>query len=62
MHSKRRKNDRDQKGYTLLEYCAGAAIIAGILWGSLNTLGSNLSALLNGVGEWAVRRTSEIAE
>ena len=28
-----------QKGYTLLEYCAGAAIIAGILWTGLNSLG-----------------------
>lgn len=59
-----RKNQRRKKeaGYTLLEYCAGAAIIAGILWGALTYLGNNLDALLHGVGEWAQRRTEEISK
>jgi hypothetical protein len=51
-----------ERGYTLLEYCAGAAIIAGILWTALNALGGNLSGLLNSVGEWATRRSSQIAQ
>jgi Flp pilus assembly pilin Flp len=54
------KGDR-QRGYTLLEYCAGAAIIAGILWTALNALGGNLSNLLNAVGAWATRRSGEIS-
>lgn len=54
------KRDR-QRGYTLLEYCAGAAIIAGILWTALNALGGNLSNLLNAVGAWATRRSGEIS-
>ena len=54
------KNNR-QRGYTLLEYCAGAAIIAGILWTALNALGGNLSNLLNAVGAWATRRSGEIS-
>lgn len=49
-----------QKGYTLLEYCAGAAIIAGVVWVALETLGGNLSGLLEGIGQWAVRRTGDI--
>ncbi len=57
-----RKNLRDQKGYTLLEYCAGAAIIAGILWTALNALGGNLSDLLDAVGRWAQRRSAGITD
>ena len=56
-----KKNRRDEKGYTLLEYCAGAAIIAGILWTALNALGGNLSDLLAAVGEWAQRRSAGIS-
>ena len=52
--------NRRQRGYTLLEYCAGAAVIAGILWTALNALGGNLSGLLNAVGGWATARTGEI--
>ena len=56
----KRHMSKGEKGYTLLEYCAGAAIIAGVLWTALNSLGSNLSGLLNAVGTWAQTRTSEI--
>jgi Flp pilus assembly pilin Flp len=56
-----KKNRKDESGYTLLEYCAGAAIIAGILWTALNALGGNLSDLLEAVGQWAQRRTQGIA-
>jgi len=55
------KNRKDESGYTLLEYCAGAAIIAGILWTALNALGGNLSDLLEAVGQWAQRRTQGVA-
>lgn len=51
---------REQRGYTLLEYCAGAAIIAGILWGALNTLGGNLNTLLEGIGTWATQRADDL--
>lgn len=52
--SERRR--RRQQGYTLLEYCAGAAIIAGVLWTALSGLGSNVSSLLGAVGGWANSR------
>jgi Flp pilus assembly pilin Flp len=58
----RRSNAKRQRGYTLLEYCAGAAIIAGILWTALSALGGNLSGLLEAVGRWAVARTTEISQ
>lgn len=56
----RRKNR--ERGYTLLEYCAGAAIIASILWTALNTLGGDLSNLLGAVGGWANARQTEIVQ
>jgi hypothetical protein len=54
--------DSQERGYTLLEYCAGAAIIAGILWTALNSLGGDLSQLLNAVGQWAQTRTGSITQ
>ena len=49
-----------QRGYTLLEYCAGAAIITGILWVALNGMGNNLATLLQRVGLWATARSTAI--
>ena len=60
MKARKRPERRNQSGYTLLEYCAGAAIITGVLWGSLSYLGSNLDSLLRGIGDWAQKRTTEI--
>ncbi len=56
----RNKRTNKQKGYTLLEYCAGAAIIAGILWVALNNLGGQLSGLLDAISQWATDRTGGI--
>lgn len=56
------KIDKNKKvrGYTLLEYCAGAAIIAGILWTALNALGADLQTLLAAIGSWARTRAQGI--
>jgi hypothetical protein len=54
------QRERRERGYTLLEYCAGAAIITGILWGSLSYLGNSMENLLRGVGDWAQSRATEI--
>jgi Flp pilus assembly pilin Flp len=48
-----RKGNRE-KGYTLLEYCAGAAIIVTVLYTALNGLGDQLSSFLGSIGSWAV--------
>lgn len=58
MINKKRTN---QRGYTLLEYCAGAALIAGIIWVALNAMGQNISALLNAIGQWAASRAGGIS-
>lgn len=55
-----RKATKNQKGYTLLEYCAGAALIAGIIWVALNAMGQNITTLLDAIGQWAVNRAAGI--
>lgn len=58
----KRSVKRMERGYTLLEYCAGAAIIAGILWTALSNLGADLSGLLNAVGAWSNSRRDGIQQ
>ena len=58
----RKSANKRERGYTLLEYCAGAAIIAGILWTALDNLGADLSGLLNAVGAWSNTRTDGIVQ
>lgn len=49
----KRANGRRQRGYTLLEYCAGAAVVAGVLWGALDSMGKNLAKFNEGISQWA---------
>lgn len=49
-----------QGGFTLLEYCAGAAVIAGVVWLAMNSLGVNLGQFLDRLGQWTSQRTGEI--
>ena len=49
-----------KRGFTLLEYCAGAAVVAGIIWVAFSTLGSSMSTLLGNVGKWADARAAEV--
>jgi Flp pilus assembly pilin Flp len=58
----KRSVKRCERGYTLLEYCAGAAIIAGILWTALSNLGTDLSGLLDAVGAWSNSRRDGIQQ
>lgn len=47
-----KKQQQTQRGYTLLEYCAGAAIIAGIVFGTLTTLEGSFTGLANKIASW----------
>lgn len=58
----RKSENKRERGYTLLEYCAGAAIIAGILWTSLSNLGTDLTGLLNAVGSWSNSRRDGVVQ
>lgn len=57
-----KKTRSSERGFTLLEYCAGATIIAVVVWGALSTLGANLADLLTAIGEWASSRATEIRQ
>ncbi|MCO6430838.1 MAG: hypothetical protein J5J00_08250 [Deltaproteobacteria bacterium] len=54
-----RKNYSKQKGYTLLEYCAGAALLLSIVWAGMNALGGSLDNYLRRVGTWLDNATFE---
>lgn len=44
---------KQEKGYTLLEYCAGAAILVSVLVGTLNTVQGSLKAFMDNISTWA---------
>ncbi len=48
----KRKVD-NKKGYALLEYSAGAAIVATVLWLAMGNLGNGVAGMLNSIGTWA---------
>ncbi len=55
-----RSRRRGESGFTILEYCAGAAIIIGVVWGAMSTLGTSMGNLIGAITSWANTRTSEI--
>jgi hypothetical protein len=55
------KQSRRERGFSLLEYCAGAAVILVTIWGALTVMGNNIEGLLGSIGDWATRRQGEIS-
>jgi hypothetical protein len=53
---------REERGYTLLEYVAGAAIIGGIVFTALTSFGNDMAGFLGNLGSWAQARGSELAQ
>lgn len=56
----RRQNNKKQKGIAVLEYCAAAAVILLMVWGSMQALGTNYADLIGAIGGWASQRATEI--
>lgn len=48
---------RKERGYTLLEYCAGAAVLAGIVYGGLQFFGTSLAGFFTGLGNWVTSQS-----
>lgn len=55
------RRKKRESGFSLLEYCAGAAVIMVTIWAALNLMGQNVSGLLGAIGDWATSRASEIS-
>ena len=52
--------NKKQKGFTLLEYTAGAAVIIGVVWLAVNTMGKSLSDVFESISVWANGRVTQI--
>lgn len=48
---------KNQKGFTLLEYCAGAAVLLGIVVAGMSAFGDGIADYMEGLGNWV--RTQE---
>lgn len=51
----------NQRGITLLEYTAGAAIIIGLVWGAMSLMGTNLQHVFDNIASWAQHRADDIS-
>lgn len=58
----RMRNRRKESAFTLLEYCAGAAVLMVLIWGAINAMGGNVADLLDSIGNWASSRSAEIGK
>lgn len=54
------KHHRNQKGYTLLEYAAGATVLLALLYAGLNTMGTGIKDLMGGIGTWAAAQSASL--
>jgi len=56
----RRTKGTGERGFTLLEYCAGAAVVASVIWLAFNELGTNIRDLMQNIGGWAKARGDQV--
>ena len=54
------KKKNSEAGITLLEYCAGAAVVIGLLYGSMALMGQSVQGLFTAIGDWAGGRAQVI--
>ena len=57
---RRQASRRKERGFALLEYCAGATIILVVVWASVQAMGVNVGDMVSAIGEWASQRATEI--
>jgi hypothetical protein len=56
--SVKRVNGRRQRGYTLLEYCAGAAVVAATLGVVLTSMKGSFEKFTTGLNTWATSKAA----
>ena len=54
----KRVNGRRQRGYTLLEYCAGAAVVAATLGVVLTSMKGSFEKFTTGLNTWATSKAA----
>lgn len=55
-----RRTSKDERGFTLLEYAGGAAVLAGLVFLGFRAFGRNLDSLFQGLSDWTANRTATI--
>jgi hypothetical protein len=50
----------NSRGFSLLEYCAGAAVLAAIVYAGVTAMGQGVDGLVRQVGKWAEDRTKQM--
>ena len=61
MANQKKNQLKNNKGFTLLEYAMGAAVIATIVWGAMSVLGQNMSNFFGDLGNWVEERGTSIS-
>ena len=51
------KNNKNEQGFTLLEYAAGAAVLISVVFVGLSAMGQNLDTFFDGVATWLTNQT-----
>lgn len=55
-----KNKNKKQKGFTLLEYAAGAVVIVTVVYIGLQAMGTGLQTFFTDVGTWASTKGSSI--
>jgi len=51
---------RSERGFTLLEYCAGAVVLLTIVYVAMRGMGENLGGFMTAIGDWASSQGEQI--
>ena len=51
-----------EQGFALLEYSAGAAVVATILWLGMTNMGNGVRGMLDQIGNWATQQSAQIGQ
>lgn len=55
-----RRNRSNSKGLAMLEYAAGALVIATVVWGAMSNFGGGLNSFFSNLGTWLTNEAQNI--
>lgn len=56
----KRRGEKNEKGFTLLEYAGGAAVLVGVIYVTFRIFGVGMEGFFNALNDWVGNRTSDI--